>query len=230
MLEQYAHSMNGLGRLRRVRQQGVGVMVMPPPLFPMRGGGQGPVRSITGPATGPAVSWLPAGGGAVRRYNIMFQVIPMLHEVQRILRAARGGIGATPETAVALKQAGTGAKKVPPPSLLDHIVCIENSLPQNHPIRLRLVQARADTLTQRVADERRKRLKTTPGAEQSLSQRVLRAVYKASFVYAGLRLLDMRPKKALLISAGIGAAVEWVGLEETIKAGALTAARTFTDF
>jgi hypothetical protein len=161
----------------------------------------------------------------------MFQVIPMLHAVQQLLRAARGSIGATPDVSAVPKKAGKVAAVVePPPSLLDHVVRIENTLPPEHPIRIQLMRARADTLTQRAQEKRRERLKKTPGGEQPFGQRVLRAAYKASLAYAGLRLLDMRPKKAAFISAGLGAAVEWVGLEGTIKAGALTAARTFADF
>ena len=172
----------------------------------------------------------------MRRYNIMFQVIPMLHEVQRLLRAARDGLGAMPGTSetgavqTTAERAGAPTLPAPSPSLLDHVVRIEKSLPAQHPIRLQLVQARADTLTYEKQQARANRLRSTPGAELPLGRRLLRAVYKASLIYAGLRLMEMRPRKALVVAAGLGTAVEWVGVEETIKAGALTAARTFTDF
>ncbi len=250
MLEQYEHGLGqapsapiarrkvGLGRAGS-RSGPVG-LVMPPPLFPMPGGYRGPVRAITGPATGPAVPWLPSGPGgglAVRRFNIMWQVIPMLHEVRQLLRAETSGLGDTTTTTTqppASTAGETGAKAVAaalplPPSLLDRIVEIEHSLPKGSPIRLQLTQARADTLTREKQLARREQHKAVPGADQPLGKRLLNAAYKASLIYAGLRLLGQPTKRSLFIGAAGGAAIEWVGVEAALKAGTLSALRSFID-
>jgi hypothetical protein len=153
-------------------------------------------------------------------------VLPTLYAVRQLLQRGRleGQAAEMGRPIQSPAAALTGLGEAAP--LLEAVVKAEKELGPDHPVTKSLILARADALTAEKLARKRAQAQRVKGEGKPLPIRILRAAFKASLVFGMLRFIDVQPKKAVLVSVALGGAVEWLGLEDTIKHGSLSVVRS----